>query len=130
MSQAPPVLEKLKAIWMPETMIPVKSPSRHDLLKKRPVKNGAKITRAPGAIILLREALVEMATHLSESGFLSFFYMASNWLLISAIISLAASPTADMVRAEKAYGIIAPMMRPAKVVGSRMLTTKEVSPVF
>ena len=42
--------------------------------------------------------------------------------MISAIISLAASPTADMVRAEKAYGSIAPTKSPAKVIGCKIST--------
>jgi hypothetical protein len=36
-----------------------------------------------------------------------------NYLLISAIISLAASPTAPIVIAVKAYGSIAPTRSPA-----------------
>ena len=101
LSHAPPVLEKLKAIWMPETMIPAKRPFTAFLLNSMPTTKGANMTRAPGAIILLSEAFVEMAMHRSGSdGSPSFILM--NYYLISAIISLAASPTAAIVKAEKA----------------------------
>ena len=105
-------------------MIPAKSPSRQFLLKKRPTRKGVKMTKAPGASILFSDALVEMATHLSGSASFPFF-ISLNYSLISLIISLAASPTADIVKAEKAYGIIAPINNPAKVVGSKTLTTND-----
>jgi len=45
-----------------------------------------------------------------------------NYLLISAIILLAAWPTADIVSAENAYGIIEPTISPANVTGSSTFT--------
>ena len=96
--------------------MPARRPFKAFLLKSMPVKTGVKMTRAPGPIIFFKEALVEIATQRSGlEG--SPCFILTNCSLISVIISLAASPTALIVMAEKAYGIIAPMIRPAKVVG-------------
>ena len=67
------------------------------------------------------EALVEISIHLLKSGSPPFF-IPSNYLLISVIISFAALPTAAIVRAENAYGIIEPTINPAKVTGSSTFT--------
>ena len=50
---------------MPETMIPVSSPLSASLLNSIPTTRGVKMTKKPGAIILLSEAYDEIATHLS-----------------------------------------------------------------
>lgn len=44
-------------------MIPARSPSTAAGPKKIPATNGERITRAPGRIIFLREALVEIIMH-------------------------------------------------------------------
>ena len=71
------------------------------MLNKIPTVSGVSITRAPGAIIFLRDAEVEISIQRFESG-LYPFYIPKCYLLISIIISLAASPTALIVSAEKA----------------------------
>lgn len=65
LSQAPPVLEKEKAICTPETIIPARSPLTAYIPKRVPTTMGEPMTRRPGAIIFYREALVEIAMHLS-----------------------------------------------------------------
>jgi len=46
-------------------MIPARRPDTAFFPKKSPTNNGDPITKRPGAIIFLREALVEIAIHLS-----------------------------------------------------------------
>jgi hypothetical protein len=53
---------------MPETIIPPRRPFSAFLLKRIPTVTGVKMTSAPGAIIFLSEASVEIATHLYELG--------------------------------------------------------------
>jgi len=65
LSQAPPVLEKENAIWIPETIIPARSPLTASFPKNVPTNNGDPITRRPGAIIFWIEAAVEIAMHFS-----------------------------------------------------------------
>ena len=60
LSQAPPVLEAEIATWTPETMIPARSPATAYGPNKKPARSGDPRTRTPGAIINLREALVEI----------------------------------------------------------------------
>merc|ERR1719201_2847815 len=50
---------------------PASMPTRQRGPTKNPTNNGAKIAYAPGAIISLTEDLVEIATHLLESGMTS-----------------------------------------------------------
>jgi len=45
---------------MPETMAPARRPLTALWPNKRPAKKGVKITRAPGAIILFSDALVDI----------------------------------------------------------------------
>jgi hypothetical protein len=47
--------------------MPASKPLKQSLLNSIPTTNGVKITNAPGAIIIFREALVLIATHLSVS---------------------------------------------------------------
>ncbi len=66
---------------------------------------------APGNIIFLIEACVEIATHLSYSGFpvpSMIPGIVLNWRLTSSTIAIAACPTARMANEEKIKGIIAP----------------------
>merc|ERR1712072_712507 len=120
LSQAPPVLAAEIAIWTPDTKDPGNIPANPFGPNNNPKTNGVKITRAPGAIISLRDSLVETAIHLSKSGFLlpAKISPSANCLLTSSTIPLAAFPTDFMVKAEKAYGNIAPNKRPAKISGS------------
>jgi len=65
LSQAPPVFEAEKAIYMPETMLPASIPLTKLYPNNIPIKIGVTMTMAPGAIIFLSEAVVEMAIHRS-----------------------------------------------------------------
>jgi len=53
---------------------------------------------------------------------------AFNYLLISFTISNAAFPTLFIVKAEKAYGNIAPIKRPEKIKGSVIKTVSNNNP--
>jgi hypothetical protein len=59
------VLEKEMAICTPETIDPTKRPHTAYTPKNNPVNRGDPITKSPGKIIFLREALVLMSMHLS-----------------------------------------------------------------
>lgn len=65
LSQAPPVFENEMAIYTPDTIEPASNPLTPLGPKRIPTKNGDPITKTPGAIIFLIEALVEIAMHLS-----------------------------------------------------------------
>merc|ERR1719258_209269 len=125
LSRAPPALDIIIATMAPEPMPPASMPTRQRGPTRKPTKSGARIAYAPGAIISLTEDLVEIATHLFESGITSMcggmgspfdaMMMQSlsvvfpscatksgrlwNWSLTSIIISAAALPTEIMVRA-------------------------------
>lgn len=61
LSHAPPVLLNEIAIYTPETISPANKPLTALVPKNNPTKKGVIMTRIPGAIIFLIEALVEMA---------------------------------------------------------------------
>merc|ERR1712217_823264 len=63
LSQAPPVLLMLIAICTHETKAPVNKPAVQFFPKATPHTNGESITKRPGAIISLSEALVEILMH-------------------------------------------------------------------
>lgn len=63
LSQAPPVLAADIAIWTPLTIAPGKKPARILGPKMKPRAKGVKMTRHPGAIISISEALVEILIH-------------------------------------------------------------------
>lgn len=63
LSQAPPVLEKLIAIYTPLTIIPANNPETAEGPNKIPAAKGDPITNKPGAIIFFMEAFVEIAMH-------------------------------------------------------------------
>ncbi len=65
LSQAPPVLENEMAICTPLTMLPANTPLTASVPNNHPNIKGVKTTSIPGATIFFREALVEMAMHLS-----------------------------------------------------------------
>jgi len=85
---------------------------------------GVKITRAPGATISLRDACVEIVTHLAYNGFSVLFRipgLSFNCYLISTTISFAAFPTDFIVIAENQYGNIAPSNKPENTRASVMV---------
>ena len=72
---------------------------------------------APGNIIFLIEASVDMATHLSYSGFpvpSIIPGIVRNCLRTSSTIAMAACPTARIANEEKIKGIIPPTNKEAK----------------
>ena len=60
LSQAPPVLAAEIAIWTPDTMAPGKNPAIALGPKAIPMSIGVNMTKQAGAIISIREALVEI----------------------------------------------------------------------
>lgn len=60
LSQAPPVLAAEIANWTPLTMAPGKKPANILGPKANPSTKGLKITKHPGAIISINEALVDI----------------------------------------------------------------------
>ena len=120
MSQAPPALDMKIAMATPETVTPASSPPRASGLTKNPTTTGVVIASAPGSIMRLMAASVEMATHFSTSGCAvpsSRPGISRNWRRTSSIIAIAASPTAFIAIDEKRNGSIAPTKRPAITVG-------------
>lgn len=65
LSQAPPVLDDEIAIYTPLTSAPGSRPAIAFGPKIAPMTNGVNMTKAPGANISLREAYVDILTHLS-----------------------------------------------------------------
>ena len=87
----------------------------------KPTATGEPIAIAPGNNILFRAALVAISTHLALSGSAlpsSKPGISLNCLLISSIISNAASPTAVIVIEETRNGIEPPINIPIKTLGS------------
>merc|ERR1719272_43640 len=147
LSHAPPVFEAESASCTPEDMPPARRPQTAETPKKRPVRIGDEMTRRPGRIISLSDALVEMEMHFCESGRMCAVFgsklasfmgcanlglvgsaiqrssgVALNWRATSSTISMAARPTDFMVMAENQYGSMAPKMRKQNVIGSRSCT--------
>ena len=116
LSQAPPALAINMARQKPATKAPAKNPPKESMLTK-PNINGITTARIPGASISFREAEVEIATHLAESGITPSAPSRSpgisrNCLLTSSIIFCAARPTASIVNAANKKGSIAPRKSP------------------
>ena len=65
LSQAPPALFWNIPINTPLTVAPAKKPPKTSGPNKKPITIGEMIAIAPGNIIFLIDALVEIATHLS-----------------------------------------------------------------
>ena len=85
---------------------------------------GVPIAKIPGNIISFKDALVEMSTHLSYSGFAFPFIIPGislNCLLTSYTISIAALPTAFIAKAEKTTGTIPPINNIAKTGALKIL---------
>ena len=117
MSQAPPALAIIKAIETQPINPPPSIPPRDSGLNPKPTTTGALTAITPGNSILFKAAEVAMSTHLAVSG--SAFPSKSpgislNCLLISLIISNAASPTAVIVIDEIKNGIEIPINIPTK----------------
>ena len=102
LSQAPPEFELEIANYTAEKIAPGNNPATAFTPKIKPNNNGVTITNKPGAIIYLKLPLVEILIQALKSG--SFFPLlissSYNYLLTSATISMAASPTDYMVIAE------------------------------
>ena len=116
LSHAPPALFWNIPIKTPLTVAPAKKPPNTSGPNKNPIINGATIAMAPGNIIFLIDASVEIATHLSYCGFpvpSIIPGISRNWRRTSSTIAIAASPTARMANEEKMKGIIAPTNKPA-----------------
>ena len=98
--------------------------------KANPTTTGEPIAIAPGRSILFNAALVAISTHLALSGSAlpsSRPGISLNCLLISSIISNAASPTAVIVIDETKNGIVPPINMPISTLGS--LRDRDSSPV-
>ena len=88
------------------------------------MSNGKPIVKSPGNIISFKDACVEIATHLSYSGFPVPSIIPGillNCLLTSYTISIAALPTAFIANAEKTTGTIPPTNNMAKTGALKML---------
>ena len=117
LSQAPPALAIVKANITQLNNAPPKTPPNVSGPREKPTIIGKATADAPGRIIFLSAAEVAISTHLTVSG--SALPSKSpgislNCLLISLIISNAASPTAVMVRAAIKYGKTPPINNPIK----------------
>lgn len=129
LSQAPPALFWNIPIRTPHTVAPAKNPPKTSGPKINPINNGEIIAIAPGSIIFLIEASVEMATHFSYSGcaFPSKIPgISRNYLRTSSTIAIAACPTAVIANEENIKGIIPlqiiqPKHRPCKYQSRRCL---------
>jgi len=85
LSQAPPVFDDEIAIWIPETITPVKYPATDEGPKTKPRIRGEKITKTPGMIISFKDALVEILMQASWSKTLiSPLSFLLTWDLISS----------------------------------------------
>ena len=117
MSQAPPAFDWNIPINTPDTVTPARRPPNTSGPNKNPTTMGTIKAMAPGAIISLIDALVEIATHFSYSG-LALYSMipgiSRNCLRTSFTISIAALPTAAIAKEEKMKGIIPPTNKPAR----------------
>ncbi|MNL66765.1 hypothetical protein D3C87_1912810 [compost metagenome] len=63
LSQAPPALFWKIPIKTPQTVAPARKPPKTSGPKIKPINKGDTIAMAPGSIIFLMEASVEIATH-------------------------------------------------------------------
>ena len=96
------------------TVAPARNPPSASGPKRNPIINGESMAIAPGNIIFLMDASVDMATHLSYSGLpvpSIIPAMVLNWRRTSYNIAIAASPNARMASDENIKGIIPPINR-------------------
>ena len=133
LSHAPPALFWKIAQSTPDTVTPAMYPpsisamARLSMPKAKGTKamtSGNPIVSKPGNIISFNEASVEIATHLSYSGFpvpSIIPGIALNCLLTSCTISIAAFPTAFIAKAENTTGTIPPTNSMAKTGALKIL---------
>src|SRR5690554_1557264 len=124
LSHAPPALFWNIPISTPDTVTPASNPpnisaeevSGNTPLNPKPISRGTTNAMAPGNTISLREAFVEMSTHLSYSGVALYSIIpgiSRNCRRTSSTMAIAARPTAAIASEEKINGIIAPINRAA-----------------
>src|SRR5690606_17820616 len=124
LSHAPPALFWNIPINTPETVTPASNPPRtsaelvsaNTSLKPNPTSTGVTMAMAPGRSISLKEAFVDISTHLSYSGFALYSMIPGislNCLLTSCTMSIAALPTAAIANDENMKGIMAPTNKAA-----------------
>ncbi len=121
LSHAPPAFAINRANATQPKRPPANIPPKAIAPKPKPTTAGIATAMIPGNIIFLRAALVAISTHLSESGSAVPSIrpdISLNCLLISLIISNAASPTAFIVIEEIRNGIQIPMNIPTRTIGS------------
>ena len=120
LSQAPPALAIKSAIKTHTSRPPASIPPSASAPIPSPTKGGAETAMIPGRSIFLSAAAVAISTHLAVSG--SAFPskrpgISLNCLLISLIISKAASPTAVIVIEAIKKGMAPPIKIPISTIG-------------
>ena len=120
MSQAPPAFAINNAKATQPNNPPANIPPSAIAPREKPTNGGIATAITPGSIIFFNAALVAISTHFSESGSAVPSIKPSislNCLLISLIISKAASPTAVIVIEEIKNGIQIPINIPTSTIG-------------
>ena len=132
LSQAPPAFAINKAMRTQESSPPASIPPKASAPSVNPTNGGAPTAITPGKSIFFRAAVVAISTHFSVSGSAvpsNKPGISLNCLLISLIISKAASPTAVIVIEATKKGMAPPINIPTKTIGSDSSRTKS-SPLF
>ena len=127
LSQAPPALAMVRASRTHAINPPPRVPPRASAPKVKPTNGGTATAITPGKSIRFNAAAVAMSTHLALSGSAVPSIrpgISRNCLLISSIISMAASPTAVIVILAIKNGTKPPINRPMRTFGSPMCRTK------
>ena len=120
LSQAPPALAIKRAIRTQTRSPPANIPPKASAPMPKPTSGGADTAIIPGKSIFFKAAAVAISTHLAVSGSALPSKrpgISLNCLLISLIISKAASPTAVMVIDAIKKGIAPPMKIPIRTRG-------------
>ena len=107
----------------PVTRAPASIPPSADAPSAYPTRTGANTATTPGKTISFKAALVEMSTHVAESGLTPSFpsrrpSISLNCLRISTTISPAAFPTLVIVIAATTNGRAPPISSPITTEGS------------
>ena len=132
LSQAPPAFAINRANATQPKRPPASMPPKAIAPKPNPTTAGIATAIIPGSIIFFRAASVAISTHFSESGSADPSInpgISLNCLLISLIISKAASPTAFIVIEDIKNGMQIPMNIPARTIGS-VNDSEKASPYF
>ena len=127
LSQAPPALAIIKAMDTQPIKPPPNIPPRDSGPRPKPTTAGALTAITPGRSIRFNAAEVAISTHLAVSGSAlpsNKPGISLNCLLISLIISKAASPTAVMVIEEMRKGMEIPINIPTRTLGSERSNSK------